>query len=147
MLHVLLQVSNISDGGYIGIHRTLASMTPLLEDPRSNPHATLITLFMNAIEENMTDYDRISAMSTSSQRLLKYLPLMQPISGGNDPDVIKRLFAVDFVTAYDHIFDRYLPMHQHRYLHFRIVCPNTVCCLDTSKTSSWWRRHSSSGLS
>ncbi|KAF5962848.1 hypothetical protein FBULB1_13786 [Fusarium bulbicola] len=76
-----IEVSNISDEGYLGIHRTVGLMVPLLRSPVCNPHATLITLFMNLIEENMTQWDRVhdaTSTSATTQRLLKYLPFTRP---------------------------------------------------------------------
>jgi hypothetical protein len=85
-------------------------MVPLLQGPLINPHATLITLFMNAVDENMTDQDRIAEMaphSPTTKRLLKYLPLKGvPPTNISDPRVIKISFARDNVATYDHIFDR-----------------------------------------
>ncbi|KAK4237717.1 hypothetical protein C8A03DRAFT_44438 [Achaetomium macrosporum] len=104
-----IEVSNISDGGYLGIHRTLAVMVPLLQSPLANPHATLITLFMNAVDENMTDADRIADMarhSPATKRLLKYLPLKGMPNSQSDPELIKFIFARDSVATHDHIFDR-----------------------------------------
>lgn len=103
------QVSNISDSGYAGIHRTVGLMVPLLQGPLINPHATLITLFMNAVEETKTDQDRVSGISLHSpavKRLLKYLPLKGMPTSSYDPELIKFAYARDIVTTYDHIFDR-----------------------------------------
>jgi hypothetical protein len=110
MLSYFIQVSNISDRGYLGIHRTIGLMVPLLQGPLINPHATLITLFMNAVEENRTDQDRTASMnphSPTTKRLLKYLPpkrIMQNYI--SDPEIIKISYARDSVATYDHIFDR-----------------------------------------
>lgn len=90
--------------------RTIGLMMPLLQDPLINPHATLITLFMNVVDENITDQDRMAdatSHSPTTKRLLKYLPLkgMAPINV-SDPRVIKLSFARDNVATYDNIFDR-----------------------------------------
>jgi len=34
-------------------------MVPLLQGPLVNRHATLITIFMNAVDENLTGQDRM----------------------------------------------------------------------------------------
>lgn len=85
-------------------------MSPLLQDPSVNPHATLITLFMNVVDENMTVQDQINdakAMeSQSTKRLLKFIPPSHPPTSHHDPDIIKFTYARDFVSTYDHIFDR-----------------------------------------
>lgn len=85
-------------------------MIPLLQEPLTNPHATLITLLMNVVDENITDLDRMADAaphSPTSKRLLKYLPLrgLAP-TNLSDPRIIKLSFARDLVATYDHIFDR-----------------------------------------
>ena len=62
-----IQVSNISDEGWLGIHRTLQLMVPLLQPPTQNPHATLITLFINVIQDMLTDSKRAQGIMLNSQ--------------------------------------------------------------------------------
>ena len=84
-------------------------MIPLLQGPLNNRHATLIMLFMNAVEENTTSHDRIADLNRSGptmERVLKFLPLTQRPTGGFDPYVFKITLARDLVRTYDHIFDR-----------------------------------------
>ena len=45
------QMANISDAGYIGNGGVLTVLTPLLRSPQQNPHAILITLYLNAVME------------------------------------------------------------------------------------------------
>lgn len=45
------KVSNVCDGAYIGIDNTISTFLPLLEPTGINRHATLITLFLNAVKE------------------------------------------------------------------------------------------------
>lgn len=47
----MYQTSNIADVTYLGPHHTVCLLSPLLEPPSRNPHATLVTLFMNAAPE------------------------------------------------------------------------------------------------
>ncbi|EXK76747.1 hypothetical protein FOQG_18522 [Fusarium oxysporum f. sp. raphani 54005] len=110
-----IEVSNISDGGYLGIHQTVGIMSPLLQAPSNNPHATLITLFMNVVDENMTDQDQMAdatMQSPSTKRLLKFLPPDHPPTSCHDPDIIKFSYARDYVRTYDHIFDRVANMFE-----------------------------------
>lgn len=103
------QVSNVSDRGYVGIHRTVAMMAPLLQGPLINPHATLITLFMNAVPETMTMEEQRAVMSPHGQamrRLLKFLPMERMPMSPYDPAFVKMSYASSVVAAYDHIFDR-----------------------------------------
>lgn len=84
-------------------------MVPMLEHPLKNPHATLITLFMNAVEETLTDDDRIQSLTSHSRAtksLLKYLPPTGPVTSRFDPALVKLQVGRELVTTYDHIFDR-----------------------------------------
>lgn len=84
-------------------------MAPLLQPVSENPHATLITLFMNAVDETLTDEDRIREMtphSSSTKRLLQYFPDKKPAVSKYDPQLIKFALARDIITVYDDIFDR-----------------------------------------
>ncbi|KAF5664362.1 hypothetical protein FHETE_7119 [Fusarium heterosporum] len=104
-----IEVSNISDKGYLGIHETVGIMSPLLQAPSVNPHATLITLFMNLVDESMTKQDQMAEAtmgSLSTKRLLQFIPPERPPTSHHDPDIIKFAYARDFVRNYDHIFDR-----------------------------------------
>ncbi|RBR26226.1 uncharacterized protein FIESC28_01009 [Fusarium coffeatum] len=105
----LKHVSNISDAGYLGIHRTVGIMSPLLRFPSVNSHATLVTLFMNVVDENLTNQDRMAEAklgSPSTERLLQFLPPDHSPTSRYDPGFIMFSFARDSVTAYDSIFER-----------------------------------------
>ncbi|KAL3461958.1 hypothetical protein BJX64DRAFT_288910 [Aspergillus heterothallicus] len=105
-----IDVSNISDCGWLGIRHTLYYIVPLLQNPATNPHATLITLFMNAVDETMTDeenFREIQPNTASSRRLLRYLPPSGGIMSEYDPKLIKFNMARDLVTKYDPVFNRY----------------------------------------
>jgi hypothetical protein len=106
-----IDVSNISDYGWLGIHQTLLYMVPLLKPPLENPHATLITLFMNAVEETLTDEDRLRDLarhSASSRKLVRYLAPERRLTSRYDPVLVKFNMARDLVMDYDAIFDRYV---------------------------------------
>lgn len=84
-------------------------MASLPEAPHVNPHATLITLFMNAVDENMTDLDRFAGLnpeSESTRSLRQYLPDKSHVSGRYNPEIIKVTSAREIIGNYDHIFDR-----------------------------------------
>lgn len=89
-------------------------MVPLLQGPLINPYATLITLFMNAVDENITDEDRMANMtphSPTTKRLLKYLPRKGLHPNGMhpnlySPEAVKFSFAWNSVATFDHIFDQ-----------------------------------------
>jgi hypothetical protein len=46
-----VQVANISDSCYLGTDTTVTKLAPLLQQPKSNPSATLVTLYLNAVME------------------------------------------------------------------------------------------------
>jgi hypothetical protein len=85
-------------------------MTPLLQSPAINPHATLITLFMNVVEEEMTDEDRISN-TLSRMDMLRYMESPNLSTGKNDRSSFSCLMmaAAELGTSYDCYFDRYVP--------------------------------------
>lgn len=107
------QVSNIADGGYLGPIKTLATFSTLLKQPSQNPHATLITLFLNAIDEVSTSADRLANIIPETNRLQRYLPLnMQPVSQKHN-----HLYGAEFLAFsdarimmgdFDKLFQRYV---------------------------------------
>lgn len=84
-------------------------MIPLLQNTRDNSHATLITLFMNTIDETLTQQDSMRHMqnSSSTKRLLSYLPPDGARLSKYDPRLIKFSLGRDIVINYDDIFERY----------------------------------------
>ncbi|KAK4099828.1 hypothetical protein N658DRAFT_539478 [Parathielavia hyrcaniae] len=58
-----IEVSNVTDGCNLGLRNTLTSLMPLLQPPQRNPHATLISLFLNAVMDMVT------------AEILEYLPV------------------------------------------------------------------------
>lgn len=90
--------------------RTLFNMIPLLQKPLVNEHATLLTLFMNAVQEVLdhSGQDRpLDAKERAAMKgLLKYLPLGKPVASPFDPESIKFMVGRDAVVTYDEVFDR-----------------------------------------
>ncbi|RFN52959.1 hypothetical protein FIE12Z_2730 [Fusarium flagelliforme] len=56
----------LGDAGYLGIHKTVGIMSPLLRSPSINSHATLITSFMNVVDENLANQDRMAEAKVGS---------------------------------------------------------------------------------
>ncbi|EQL01827.1 MYND finger family protein [Ophiocordyceps sinensis CO18] len=106
-----IEASNLADNCWLGIVRTLALMVPLLQVPLDNPHATLITLFMNAVMEATTMQDNFDRIGPTTKPLVKYLPKLGPHEVSTvstyHPEIIKFALGRDVVSTYDHIFDRY----------------------------------------
>ncbi|KAF5984263.1 hypothetical protein FCOIX_2766 [Fusarium coicis] len=103
-----IEVSNLSDKAYMGINLTVAVMAPLLRSSTANPHATLITRFMTAIQENMTSEDRLGMdkLDEMVEALEGYLPEPSIPTTTWDLVVIKYIYASDLVRTFDHVFDR-----------------------------------------
>ena len=83
-------------------------MTPLLQDPTTNEHATLITLFVKAVDEEMTVNECIAFYSKTRnmERAQKYVPFTRVPTSTADPEVIKFMCALEVVRPYDHWFNR-----------------------------------------
>ncbi len=106
----------MSDNHFAGVHLTAFLMMNLLQPPLTNPHATLITLFRNAIRETMTMQDRVKDMSTyrpETKLIGQYFwhigirPGFDLMAGPEyDPKVIQWVYAQASLAAYDPIFDR-----------------------------------------
>ncbi|KAF4500706.1 hypothetical protein FAGAP_3069 [Fusarium agapanthi] len=104
-----IEVSNVSDSGYPGIRLTFALMAPLLREPSINPHATLITLFMNMVDENWTmmdDFADCLPTSLANRRRVHCIPPVHPLMGPGDPTMVKITYGASHLREYDNIFER-----------------------------------------
>ncbi len=82
-------------------------MAPLLHGPLDNPHATLVTLFMNAVLETINQDQMVRmAQIQTMPHLLKYIPLKTKPSGPYDPEMIKLAFAGGIVGTFDSAFNQ-----------------------------------------
>lgn len=83
-------------------------MGPLLKSLETNPHATLIALFMNAVDDTKTDEDRLADIVGRSgvvDRLSRYMPS----TGGSTSTgvyVVKFLAVMDGIAEHDVYFER-----------------------------------------
>lgn len=78
-----IEVSNVVDGGYLGVDQTLRSLSGLLK--RDNPHACVVALFMNAIGYvGELDNRKNRALKGLLRKAFEYLPksagLRDPVS-------------------------------------------------------------------
>lgn len=80
-----IEVSNISDCAYLGCQMTLAFMMPLLDAPDVNPHATLIMLFMNAVEEMVQDLSSMVDRTKEVSQCAKFTDLTAMPTSAFDP--------------------------------------------------------------
>ncbi|KFX99826.1 hypothetical protein V490_01644 [Pseudogymnoascus sp. VKM F-3557] len=109
-----VKVANICDSGYLGIRNTLRLLSPLLQLPQQNPHATFITTFINAVRE-VTKTDNPEDEGGDVKRITKYLPLQLSFPPSvNDPDMLRLWDARDSVADVDKQFERYMVLHGFR---------------------------------
>jgi len=97
-------VANICDSCYIGIRGALSLLSPLLQFPQQNPHATFITLFINAVKETVKRGDPRDE-TPNYPVLAKYLPLPTTL-WLNDADMLRIWDARDLALDTDKFFKR-----------------------------------------
>ncbi|KFY92810.1 hypothetical protein V500_04013 [Pseudogymnoascus sp. VKM F-4518 (FW-2643)] len=106
-----IEVANICDSEYLGIRNTLSLLSPLLQLPRHNPHATFITTFLNAVKEVAKKEDS-DGETGDDKRITKYLPLQLSLPPSiHDPDLVRMWDARDSVADVDKHFERYMVCH------------------------------------
>ncbi|KAI1736358.1 hypothetical protein F4680DRAFT_461244 [Xylaria scruposa] len=127
-----IEVSNICDTGYLGINATLQTFGPLLRGPSANPHATLITTFMNAVPEAkmisrmMNLYAADIVTESNTKIALKYIGSDLVASNGTlseriniiQTECIKLNCAVNLVGDMDEYFNLY--MQEYNFAHAAI---------------------------
>ncbi|KAK7755620.1 hypothetical protein SLS62_002229 [Diatrype stigma] len=117
-----IDVSNISDAGYLGINDTLKIFAPLLQISSINRHATLVTLFLNAVAQM-----RIWAESTpifvdcpirenpseQIRKVLQYMPeLGRQVLHPYDPTAIKLFAGLGLVHDMEKHFNCYMDLQE-----------------------------------
>ncbi|KAF7552086.1 hypothetical protein G7046_g7521 [Stylonectria norvegica] len=102
-----IDTSNISDGGYLGVARTLA-LSLLLQTKADNPKATMVLLFMNAVCEIITPDDELQHNASSIPTLARYLPPLLSFQSPFDKGCLPYLAGVSLVRNNDVFFDRYM---------------------------------------
>lgn len=99
-------MANICDIYYLGICDTLAQLSPLLQLPRQNPHATFLTTFINAVKE-IVKHDKSDEQRGDTDRIIEFLPLkLSSILSPDTPDMIRIWDARDSVADLDKYFER-----------------------------------------
>ncbi|RDW86109.1 uncharacterized protein DSM5745_02751 [Aspergillus mulundensis] len=113
-----IEAANLIGPDYYGVNRTLVIMTDLLQPPTENPHATLVTFFPHAVEDNLTDADNLQNPGPRSDAIRRavqtYLPFTRLPTSENDPDILRRQIALKVIATWDHVWDRVVIRHQLR---------------------------------
>ncbi|KAI0005245.1 hypothetical protein F4779DRAFT_633541 [Xylariaceae sp. FL0662B] len=115
-----IDVSNICDMGYLGTETTLKTFSPLLQIPSVNPHATLITLFLNAIAEMRMVADSLPPLVgfpltedrwQQIRKVVQYMPeLGRQAAQPYHANSIKMISALSLVRDMDQHFNMYKEM-------------------------------------
>ncbi|KFY06924.1 hypothetical protein V492_07605 [Pseudogymnoascus sp. VKM F-4246] len=109
-----IEAANISDSYYLGIRDTLAKLSPLMQSPRQNPHATFITTFINAVKE-VAKTENTDSQGVGDDRIIKFLPLdISSLLNPSSPDTVRMWDARDSVADVDKHFERYMVYHKFK---------------------------------
>ncbi|CAG8470350.1 20392_t:CDS:2 [Cetraspora pellucida] len=105
-----IYVTNLSDELYVGIKSTLTKFRPLLND--NNPHATLITLFMNWLP-SIPESDKIRIMEEILMKKTKEYKMNHTPSHFEASNLVSMLTtqtSTEATALYDHIqeFNAYM---------------------------------------
>jgi hypothetical protein len=102
-----IDVSNIVDRCYVGIHDTLDLLGRLLKTRAENPHAALITLFMNYHEEQGFKVPPDSqAMDREVKEIMKLMSVSKP-RDQSDPVLLKVLEWRGYLQDFDKTWEQY----------------------------------------
>jgi len=103
-----IETSNIADIWCLGVKQLVTRLLPLLQASVNNPHATLMTTFMNAVHE-IRRHDTPQSMHHEVARVMEYIPLPRP-PGRNPPDAAftLRITALELVRDNAFYFNKYM---------------------------------------
>jgi hypothetical protein len=78
----------------------------LLESPHDNPHAALVTLFMNAVDEIVDEKEETLSVKTEITQLMKYIPPQPAKRSAGDPWMVNVMSARPLVRDVEKFFKR-----------------------------------------
>lgn len=87
--------------------RTIGYIGRLLKHPNENPNATLVALFLNAVDEIYDDGEKRKAMESEMKQVWSYMPPQRP-TGSYDANLIVSDIATQQVRDVDKYFDRFV---------------------------------------
>lgn len=116
-------MSNICEDHYLGIDDTLKIFAPLLQTFLINRHATLVTLFLNSIDEMrmlaqhipiFVDCPFRENQMEQTKKVLQYMPeLGRRVSHPYHPTSIKLIVGLSLVHDMEKHFNRYVAGYFH----------------------------------
>ncbi|EJT69198.1 hypothetical protein GGTG_13307 [Gaeumannomyces tritici R3-111a-1] len=118
-----IEASNICDTGYLGIESTLDAVSPMLKTPEVNDKATILMVFLNAVEEVVISLGPTSDDEKVFEKVMEYMdkpaqfsslaPLTSMMAAVSLRDealnfTIRSMAAKDTARDIDMIFDAYM---------------------------------------
>jgi hypothetical protein len=85
--------------------QTALSLGCLLDDPTVNPHATLLCLFLNAVDETERMLDDMTMQMRDMMRAMPYFTHTGKSRSRYDPKIVLSTAAKDYVRDGDHYFN------------------------------------------
>ena len=73
----------------------------MLQNPSQNPHATFLTLFMNAVEEASRWTNDPGVLMTELHRAQEYFPRTRMLQSQYDPQAILTITSIEMVRDFD----------------------------------------------
>ena len=106
-----MQTANVADKGYLGVEGTVSSLSPLLDPPHVNEHATLVTLFINAIPETNHFFADDASEQADMEKASSYVfangaPKLSDLKSAYSPLLIKVSCGKDLVHDMDKTFEK-----------------------------------------
>ncbi|KAK7973521.1 trehalose-phosphatase [Apiospora saccharicola] len=105
-----IETSNIADLAYLNPVGAVSRLGPLLKPPSENPHATLITLFINAVHDiaALSGVDNHTGwMDAAIRKVAKYLPVSPP-RHEFDAGVLRMMSIMEMFKDFDGLFAKYI---------------------------------------
>jgi hypothetical protein len=99
-----IEVSNIVDGGYVGVEGTLAAVGPFLRE--DNAYAAVVSLFMNAVHIVQRAY-RTQVLPELIATVMPYLPQPGQLNNILDPRVSQYITAAEYCSPWADWFAEY----------------------------------------
>lgn len=106
-----IDVSNITDLCWVGLPDTLSLLGPLLKLPSENPHATLLSLFLN-YHASAINTQLNAAEARAARNLLR--DTMRPLRGRYDPQVVRYTAQQSLFRDNDKLWAAYIRKHEFR---------------------------------
>ncbi|KAL8367047.1 hypothetical protein RB599_010961 [Gaeumannomyces hyphopodioides] len=118
-----IEASNICDTGYLGIESTLDAVSPMLKTPEVNDKATILMVFLNAVEEVVMSLGPTSDDEKVFEKVMEYMdkpaqfsslaPFTSMMAAVSLRDealnfTIRSMAAKDSARDIDMIFDAYM---------------------------------------